>query len=132
MSLAPNVGSDRSWVYTTLADSSEGEPTAELLAVRFANSENAKKFKDEIESIQLAIKEGRPAGGPALAPVGADAAAPAAEDKKAAPAAAAAPKPAEAAKAAEEPAAAAAAPAPAKEAPAAEAPAAAPAAEEKK
>lgn len=39
MKLAPNVGSDRSWVYNTPADVSEGEPRAELLAIRFASSE---------------------------------------------------------------------------------------------
>jgi Ran-binding protein 1 len=50
--LAPNVGSDRSWVYTTAADFSEGEAKTELLAVRFANSENANKFKEEFESAQ--------------------------------------------------------------------------------
>lgn len=39
MNLAPNVGSDRSWVYNTHADVSEGEARAELLAIRFASSE---------------------------------------------------------------------------------------------
>ena len=39
MKLAPNVGSDRSWVYNAPADVSEGEPRAELLAIRFASSE---------------------------------------------------------------------------------------------
>ena len=39
MNLAPNVGSDRSWVYNTPADVSEGEARAELLAIRFASSE---------------------------------------------------------------------------------------------
>lgn len=39
MKLAPNVGSDRSWVYNVLADISDGEPKAELLAIRFANAE---------------------------------------------------------------------------------------------
>ncbi|KAJ3038436.1 single stranded nucleic acid binding protein [Rhizophlyctis rosea] len=52
MSLSPNVGSDRSWVWSCLADFSEGEPTAELLAIRFANSENANKFKDQFEEVQ--------------------------------------------------------------------------------
>lgn len=45
MKLSPNVGSDRSWVYNTPADVSEGEPRAELLAIRFASSErNLKKL----------------------------------------------------------------------------------------
>ena len=39
MKLSPNVGSDRSWVYNVLADISDGEPKAELLAIRFANAE---------------------------------------------------------------------------------------------
>ncbi|KAJ3313654.1 Ran GTPase-binding protein yrb1 [Boothiomyces sp. JEL0838] len=51
ISLSPNVGSDRSWVYTT-SDFSEGEAKMELLAVRFANPENANKFKDEFELAQ--------------------------------------------------------------------------------
>jgi hypothetical protein len=40
MALSPNVGSDRSWVYNVAADVAEGEPTAETLAIRFANSES--------------------------------------------------------------------------------------------
>ena len=52
LSLAANIGSDRSWVYTTTADFSDGEPKTELLAIRFGNSENAVKFKEEFESAQ--------------------------------------------------------------------------------
>ncbi|EPZ33893.1 hypothetical protein ROZALSC1DRAFT_30183 [Rozella allomycis CSF55] len=40
MELKPNVGSDRSWVWTVAADVSEGVPAAELLAIRLANSES--------------------------------------------------------------------------------------------
>ena len=40
MNLAPNVGSDRSWVYNVSADFAEGEPRQELIAIRFANSES--------------------------------------------------------------------------------------------
>jgi Ran-binding protein 1 len=40
LSLAPNVGSDRSWVWHVPADFSEGEARPELLAIRFANSES--------------------------------------------------------------------------------------------
>ena len=50
--LAPNVGSDRSWVYTTPADLSEGSPRPELLAVRFASKENALLFKAKFEEAQ--------------------------------------------------------------------------------
>ena len=41
MALSPNVGSDRSWVYKVAADVSDGAPTAETLAIRFANSDSA-------------------------------------------------------------------------------------------
>jgi Ran-binding protein 1 len=40
MKLAPNVGSDRSWVWNATADVSEGEPEAVTLAIRFGNSES--------------------------------------------------------------------------------------------
>jgi len=40
MVLQPNIGSDRSWVWKTAADVSEGTPAAETLAVRFANSDS--------------------------------------------------------------------------------------------
>lgn len=46
MKLSPNVGSDRSWVWNAAADVSEGEPEAQTLAIRFANSENANSFKE--------------------------------------------------------------------------------------
>ncbi|SJX62771.1 probable YRB1-ran-specific GTPase-activating protein [Sporisorium reilianum f. sp. reilianum] len=52
MKLSPNVGSDRSWVYNVAADVADGEPTAETLAIRFANSENANAFKDAFELAQ--------------------------------------------------------------------------------
>lgn len=41
MALSPNVGSDRSWVYNVAADVSDGEATAETLAIRLANSDSA-------------------------------------------------------------------------------------------
>lgn len=50
MNLSPNVGSDRSWVYNTQADVSEGAPTADTLAIRFANTENAEAFKAAFET----------------------------------------------------------------------------------
>ncbi|GAB5588362.1 Ran GTPase binding protein Sbp1 [Umbelopsis nana] len=52
MSLAPNVGSDRSWVWNVAADVSEGEARQETLAIRFANSENANLFKEKFEEVQ--------------------------------------------------------------------------------
>ncbi|OJJ50960.1 hypothetical protein ASPZODRAFT_138085 [Penicilliopsis zonata CBS 506.65] len=54
MKLAPNVGSDRSWVWNAAADVSEGEPEASTLAIRFANSENANLFKEAFEKAQQA------------------------------------------------------------------------------
>ncbi|SNX84270.1 probable YRB1 - ran-specific GTPase-activating protein [Melanopsichium pennsylvanicum] len=64
MKLSPNVGSDRSWVYNVAADVADGEPTAETLAIRFANSENANGFKDAFEAAQKVN-----AGGSGSAPV---------------------------------------------------------------
>ncbi|KAJ5246193.1 hypothetical protein N7468_001176 [Penicillium chermesinum] len=52
MKLNPNVGSDRSWVWNAAADVSEGEPEAQTLAIRFANSENANLFKEAFEKAQ--------------------------------------------------------------------------------
>ncbi|KAL7412107.1 RanBP1 domain-containing protein [Mrakia frigida] len=49
MNLAPNIGSDRSWVWNVSADVSDGEPTQETLAIRFANSDNAGLFKAAFE-----------------------------------------------------------------------------------
>lgn len=40
MKLQPNIGSDRSWVWKVAADISDGEPQAETLAIRFANSDS--------------------------------------------------------------------------------------------
>ncbi|KAJ5558548.1 Ran-specific GTPase-activating protein 1 [Penicillium sp. DV-2018c] len=52
MKLSANVGSDRSWVWNAAADVSEGEPEAQTLAIRFANSENANAFRDAFETAQ--------------------------------------------------------------------------------
>ncbi|PWN29812.1 hypothetical protein BDZ90DRAFT_273666 [Jaminaea rosea] len=52
LKLSPNVGSDRSWVYSVTADVSDGEPVACTLAIRFANSENANQFKSHFEAAQ--------------------------------------------------------------------------------
>lgn len=55
--LKPNVGSDRSWVYSVTADVSEGAPEAQTLAIRFGNKENAEKFKQEFEAAQEVNKK---------------------------------------------------------------------------
>ncbi|KAG0766534.1 hypothetical protein G6F57_000465 [Rhizopus arrhizus] len=49
MTLQPNVGSDRSWVWKVTADVSDGTPEAQTLAIRFANSDNANQFKEKFE-----------------------------------------------------------------------------------
>lgn len=45
MELKPNCGSERAWVWSTPADFADEERKPELLAIRFANVENAQKFK---------------------------------------------------------------------------------------
>jgi len=52
MKLTDNCGSDRSWVWTCLADFSDGEKHEEVFAIRFANSEHAKVFKEKFEEYQ--------------------------------------------------------------------------------
>lgn len=45
MKLAPNVGSDRSWVWNVAADYAEGEAAPETLAIRFGNAESEWKSR---------------------------------------------------------------------------------------
>ncbi|KAJ3572638.1 hypothetical protein NP233_g2956 [Leucocoprinus birnbaumii] len=52
MKLQPNIGSDRSWVWKVAADYAETPATAETLAIRFANSDNAGQFKTAFEEGQ--------------------------------------------------------------------------------
>jgi hypothetical protein len=40
MELKPNAGSDRAWVWNTLADLADESPKPELLAIRFLNAES--------------------------------------------------------------------------------------------
>ena len=56
MSLQPNAGSYRSWVWSTHADFSEGECIAERLAVRFKNGDIARQFKEKFEECQEMLK----------------------------------------------------------------------------
>ncbi|WFD30221.1 Ran GTPase binding protein Sbp1 [Malassezia sp. CBS 17886] len=63
--LQPNVGSDRSWVYNVTADISDGEPTSETLAIRFANSDNAQNFKKELgvaQALNMEANDAPPVG----------------------------------------------------------------------
>jgi hypothetical protein len=57
MRLQPNIGSDRSWVWKVAADYTEEPPTAETLAIRFANSDNANEFKRQFELTQKIIRQ---------------------------------------------------------------------------
>jgi len=57
MKLSPNVGSDRSWVWNCAADYADGEATAETLAIRFGNSDNANLFKKAFEDAQATNAE---------------------------------------------------------------------------
>ncbi|KAF9177969.1 single stranded nucleic acid binding protein, partial [Haplosporangium sp. Z 767] len=52
MTLTPNVGSDRSWVWNVTSDSSDDCAGAQTLAIRFANSDNAALFKEAFENAQ--------------------------------------------------------------------------------
>ena len=60
MKLQPNAGSDRSWVWSTLADFSEQECKAEQLAVRFKSEDIAKQFKEKFEECQELLKNKTP------------------------------------------------------------------------
>ncbi|KAH7100651.1 RanBP1 domain-containing protein [Auriculariales sp. MPI-PUGE-AT-0066] len=88
MNLQPNIGSDRSWVWKVAADFSEGTPTNETLAIRFANSEVAEEFKkkfNEAKESNAALSKGTVAAAPAAATEEASAENPAtesADDKK--------------------------------------------------
>mmetsp|Transcript_20980 Transcript_20980/g.37526 ORF Transcript_20980/g.37526 Transcript_20980/m.37526 type:complete len:207 (-) Transcript_20980:540-1160(-) len=50
--LKPNIGSDRSWVWSVAGDVSEEEPTDEVFAIRFQNAEIANEFKTSFEDAQ--------------------------------------------------------------------------------
>ncbi|KAI0347554.1 hypothetical protein BDW22DRAFT_1352015 [Trametopsis cervina] len=57
MKLQPNIGSDRSWVWKVAADYAETPATAETLAIRFANADNAALFKEAFEKAQKSNNE---------------------------------------------------------------------------
>lgn len=57
MELKPNAGSDRAWVWNTLADYADECPKAELLAIRFLNAENAQKFKVKFEECKEEVRK---------------------------------------------------------------------------
>ncbi|XP_039296038.1 ran-specific GTPase-activating protein [Nilaparvata lugens] len=55
MELQPNCGSDRAWVWSVLADFADETAKSELLAIRFANAENAKKWKEHFEEAKSIV-----------------------------------------------------------------------------
>ncbi|XP_056138737.1 ran-specific GTPase-activating protein [Lampris incognitus] len=57
MELKPNAGSDRAWVWNTLADFADERPKPELLAIRFLNAENAQKFKVKFEECKEEVRK---------------------------------------------------------------------------
>uniref|UniRef100_A0A8C6TQW4 Ran-specific GTPase-activating protein n=1 Tax=Neogobius melanostomus TaxID=47308 RepID=A0A8C6TQW4_9GOBI len=57
MELKPNAGSDRAWVWNTLADYADESPKPELLAIRFLNAENAQKFKVKFEECKEEVRK---------------------------------------------------------------------------
>lgn len=57
MELKPNCGSDRAWLWSVAADYADEEAKPETLAIRFANPENAKKFKDKFDEAKKINQE---------------------------------------------------------------------------
>lgn len=55
MELKPNCGSDRAWVWSVLADFADEQLKPELLAIRFANAENALLWKDAFENAKTIV-----------------------------------------------------------------------------
>ena len=63
MELKPNAGSDRSWVWYTSGDISDGETKAEQLAARFKYPEMAKDFKEKFEQCKEGLLSSVASGG---------------------------------------------------------------------
>nr|XP_018911851.1 PREDICTED: ran-specific GTPase-activating protein-like [Bemisia tabaci] len=55
MELKPNCGSDRAWVWSVRADYADEVMCPELLAIRFANAENAKKWYTTFEEAKQIV-----------------------------------------------------------------------------
>lgn len=55
MELKPNCGSDRAWVWSVLADYADEQLKPELLAIRFANVENASMWKEAFEKAKKIV-----------------------------------------------------------------------------
>jgi hypothetical protein len=63
MKLSPNVGSDRSWVWNTSADVSEGAPEAQTLAIRFANAESKDFYRGLVSAAANILARRQPLQG---------------------------------------------------------------------
>lgn len=57
LKLEQNVGSDKSWVWTTPFDYAEETPKKEVFAIRFGTVEKANQFKEEFEKAQAINKD---------------------------------------------------------------------------
>merc|ERR1711981_719492 len=57
MLLEAMKGSDRAWMWMVQADYADEEAKSETLAIRFANTENANKFKDAFDNAVLKVIE---------------------------------------------------------------------------
>jgi Ran-binding protein 1 len=57
MDLKPNIGSDRSWVWSVAGDMSDEVPNDEIFAIRFQSAEVANEFKKHFEESQAKMKE---------------------------------------------------------------------------
>merc|ERR1712223_1386293 len=57
MILKPMKGSDRAFIWQVHADFAEEQTKSEVLVIRFANSENATKFKSAIDSAVMTVTE---------------------------------------------------------------------------
>jgi Ran-binding protein 1 len=54
--LEPNVGSDRSWVWSAF-DFAEGDLVETVFALRFSDSDTAKEFKEKFEESQKEMEK---------------------------------------------------------------------------
>ncbi|KAM6965279.1 ran-specific GTPase-activating protein [Aplochiton taeniatus] len=63
MELKPNAGSDRAWVWNTLADFADEHPKPEFLAIRFLNAENAQKFKVKFDECKEEVRKSQEGSG---------------------------------------------------------------------
>lgn len=62
MNLISSAGSERAWVWHTAADFADGETKEERLAIRFANAENAQKFKTHFDESKVEVDENKQNG----------------------------------------------------------------------